>query len=70
MLKDDTTTIKVKIEYTRQQIADMTRLRVETGIRVMRNLFDKTFHYRKGESFLLNDLNHKILWGHFIHLQR
>lgn len=32
---------KVKIDYTRQQIANMTGLRVETVIRVMRNLYDK-----------------------------
>lgn len=32
---------KVKIDYTRKQIADMTGLRVETVIRVMRNLYDK-----------------------------
>jgi CRP-like cAMP-binding protein len=33
--------IKTKVEYTRQQIADMTGLRVETVIRVMRNLFER-----------------------------
>ena len=32
---------KIKIELTRQQIADMTGLRVETVIRSMRELFDK-----------------------------
>jgi len=32
---------KVKIDYTRKQIADMTGLRVETVIRVMRTLHDK-----------------------------
>ena len=32
---------KIKIEYTRKQIADMTGLRVETVIRTMRSLHDK-----------------------------
>ncbi|MBE7172916.1 MAG: Crp/Fnr family transcriptional regulator [Williamsia sp.] len=32
---------KIKIEYTRKQIADMTGLRVETVIRTMRGLQDK-----------------------------
>ncbi|HKG67661.1 MAG TPA: Crp/Fnr family transcriptional regulator, partial [Segetibacter sp.] len=32
---------KIKIDYTRKQIADLSGLRVETVIRVMRNLHDK-----------------------------
>jgi CRP-like cAMP-binding protein len=32
---------KIKVEYTRKQIANMTGLRVETVIRVMRHLYDK-----------------------------
>jgi CRP/FNR family transcriptional regulator, cyclic AMP receptor protein len=32
---------RVKIEYTRKQLAEMTGLRVETVIRVVRSLFDK-----------------------------
>jgi CRP/FNR family cyclic AMP-dependent transcriptional regulator len=52
MLKDDTAAEKVRIEYTRQQIADMTGLRVETVIRVMRNLFDKSIlTIEKGKVF-------------------
>lgn len=43
---------KVRIDYTRQQIADMTGLRVETVIRVMRNLFDKNLlTIEKGKVF-------------------
>ncbi|HEX8676922.1 MAG TPA: Crp/Fnr family transcriptional regulator [Segetibacter sp.] len=34
-------TEKIKIDYTRKQIADMTGMRVETVIRVMRNFYDK-----------------------------
>lgn len=52
MLKDDTAANKVKIEYTRQQIANMTGLRVETVIRVMRNLCDKNIlTIEKGKVF-------------------
>jgi CRP-like cAMP-binding protein len=35
------TTEKIKIDYTRKQIADMSGLRVETVIRIMRNLYNK-----------------------------
>jgi CRP/FNR family transcriptional regulator, cyclic AMP receptor protein len=38
---DNTSPCKIKIDYTRKQIADMTGLRVETVIRVMRGLFEK-----------------------------
>jgi CRP/FNR family cyclic AMP-dependent transcriptional regulator len=52
LLKDDLINKKVKIEYTRQQIADMTGLRVETVIRVMRNLSDKNIlTIEKGKVF-------------------
>lgn len=37
----DAPDIRTKVEYTRQQIADMTGLRVETVIRVMRSLFER-----------------------------
>lgn len=40
-LNDSSSGEKVKIDYTRKQIADMTGLRVETVIRVMRNLYNK-----------------------------
>ncbi len=51
-LQNDTVTNKVRIDYTRQQIADMTGLRVETVIRVMRNLFDKNLlTIEKGKVF-------------------
>lgn len=53
---------RLKIDYTRQQIAEMTGLRVETVKRVMRNLIDKKyFDYRERKSFLLDDLHHKII---------
>ena len=52
MLEDDATDAKIKIEYTRQQIADMTGLRVETVIRVMRSLYDKNIlTIEKGKVF-------------------
>jgi len=40
-LKENAEAKKIKIEYTRKQVADMTGLRVETVIRVMRSLFEK-----------------------------
>ncbi|MCY7421746.1 MAG: Crp/Fnr family transcriptional regulator [Chitinophagaceae bacterium] len=44
--------IRLKIDYTRQQIAEMTGLRVETVIRVLRNLFDKNIlTIEKGKVF-------------------
>ena len=36
-----TSSHKIKVDYTRKQIADMTGLRVETVIRIMRGLFEK-----------------------------
>ena len=43
---------KIKIDYTRQQIADMCGLRVETVIRVMRNLHHKkVLTIEKGKVF-------------------
>lgn len=43
---------RIKIDYTRQQIADMSGLRVETVIRSMRNLFDKNIlTIEKGKVF-------------------
>ena len=44
--------IRLKIDYTRQQLAEMTGLRVETVIRVLRNLFDKNIlTIEKGKVF-------------------
>lgn len=43
---------KVKIDYTRKQIADMTGLRVETVIRIMRRLYNRgTITIIKGKVF-------------------
>ena len=43
---------KLKIQLTRQEIADMTGLRVETVIRAMRHLHDKgTVRIEKGKVF-------------------
>jgi CRP/FNR family cyclic AMP-dependent transcriptional regulator len=51
-LNGETADEKVRIDYTRQQIADMSGLRVETVIRVMRNLFDKdVITIEKGKVF-------------------
>ena len=45
-------TSKIKVDYTRQQIAEMTGLRVETVIRVMRNLNDRNIlDIKKGKVF-------------------
>lgn len=41
LYSDNLSTDKMKVEYTRKQIADMTGLRVETVIRVMRGLFER-----------------------------
>jgi len=43
---------QARIDYTRKQIADMTGLRVETVIRVMRNLYEKKMlTIRKGKVY-------------------
>jgi CRP-like cAMP-binding protein len=43
---------KLKIELTRQEIADMTGLRVETVIRTIRNLHERgTLHIEKGKVY-------------------
>lgn len=54
---------RYKVPITRQQIADMTGLRVETVIRVIRNLNEHgKLHIERGKVYLLNnDLNHKII---------
>jgi CRP/FNR family cyclic AMP-dependent transcriptional regulator len=50
-----------KLNLTRQQLADMTGLRVETVIRVIKKLSDKgKLSIQRGKVFLLNpDSNHK-----------
>ena len=52
-----------RVELTRQQIAGMTGLRVETVIRAIRNLNDQgKLVIDKGKVFLLNDdCNHKTV---------
>jgi CRP/FNR family transcriptional regulator, cyclic AMP receptor protein len=47
-LNENSTSEKIKIDYTRQQIADMSGLRVETVIRVMRSLNEKEILTIKG----------------------
>jgi CRP/FNR family transcriptional regulator, cyclic AMP receptor protein len=47
-LNGHTTLERIKIDYTRQQIADMSGLRVETVIRAMRNLNEKEILTIKG----------------------
>ena len=48
----DTCNGRMKIQLTRQEIADMTGLRVETVIRTIRNLHDKgTLHIEKGKVY-------------------
>lgn len=43
---------KIKVDYTRKQIAEMTGLRVETVIRVMRNLNERNvLNIEKGKVF-------------------
>lgn len=50
-----------KINLTRQQIADMTGLRVETVIRAIRNLHQKEIvNIVKGKVYINYDLNHNI----------
>ncbi|MEO8770934.1 MAG: Crp/Fnr family transcriptional regulator [Ferruginibacter sp.] len=48
-----------RINLTRQQIADMTGMRVETVIRAIRSLHEKgKLHIEKGKVYMNYDLNH------------
>ena len=60
-----------RINLTRQQIADMTGLRVETVIRAIRNLHQKNIvNIVKGKVYINYDLNHNLQLGQVVTLQK